>query len=61
MESRMPPVNEFASVMSQKTRNKINIIILNQLIHIKLKALMILKRLIIKNIIQSKSRKLKIF
>ena len=56
----MPPVNEFAQVMSQKTPKKINIIIFNKLT-LKLKALMILKRLIIKNIVQSKSIKLKIF
>jgi hypothetical protein len=56
----MPPVNEFASVMSPFSRKKINIIILNKLIF-KLKAFMIIKRLIIKNIDQSKSIKLKIF
>ena len=56
----MPPVNEFASVMSQKTPKKINIIIFNKL-KLKLKALIIIIRLIIKNIVQSKSIKLKIF
>ena len=56
----MPPVNEFASVMSQKTQQKINIIIFNKLT-LKLKALMIIKIFIIKNNVQSKSIKLKIF
>jgi hypothetical protein len=55
----MPPVNEFACVMWQNTHKKINIIIFDKLT-LKLKALMIIKKLIMKNIVQSKSIKLKI-